>query len=97
MTGKYSIKAMWLAYRALRQLQQQVQIIGCVSTGPGIAIVPALLLRLRGVKVVHIETWSAFYRKSLTGRVMKRIAHRFIVQNKELLGTYPDAEYGGRL
>ncbi|MDV5172113.1 PssD/Cps14F family polysaccharide biosynthesis glycosyltransferase [Photobacterium rosenbergii] len=71
--------------------------ISMVSTGPGIAILPAILTRLLGGKVVHIETWSRFYSKSMTGKVMYFLANKFYVQNQSLLKLYKKAIYSGKL
>ena len=68
-----------------------------VSTGPGIAILPAILTRSFGGKVVHIETWSRFYSKSMTGKVMYFLANKFYVQNQSLLKLYKQAIYSGKL
>jgi len=71
--------------------------VSLISTGPGIAIFPALLVKLTGGKVVHIETWSRFSSKSGAGRIMYLIADRFYIQNKELSEVYPKAIFAGRL
>jgi beta-1,4-N-acetylglucosaminyltransferase len=68
-----------------------------VSTGPGIAVVPALVFRLMGRKVVYLETWSRFTSRSATGRCMYWISNLFYVQNKSLLHLFPKAIYSGRL
>jgi beta-1,4-N-acetylglucosaminyltransferase len=68
-----------------------------VSTGPGIAIAVALAARLRGVPVVHIETWSRFRSRSWAGRALYLLATRFYVQNRSLLPLYRRAKYSGRL
>lgn len=80
----------WRAFR-------RYDLAGVISTGPGLAILPMLILRLLGVKTVFIETNCRFTTRSLTGRVMSKIAHRFLVQNKQQLALYPNAEYCGRL
>lgn len=68
-----------------------------ISTGPGISLIPSLVFRLLGKKVIFIETWSRFNTLSFTGRFMYKIANIFYVQNKELLNFYPNAVYAGRL
>lgn len=68
-----------------------------ISTGPGIALFPALIVKVCGGKVVHIETWSRFYSRSSTGNFMYFLADRFYVQNMELLEIYPKAIFSGRL
>ncbi len=81
------------AFRVFREFNVSI----VVSTGPGISIVPSILARVAGKKVVHIETWSRFYSKSFTGRFMYYIANTFYIQNKELSSIYPKATYSGRL
>ncbi|CAH7057150.1 Oligosaccharide biosynthesis Alg14 like family protein [Vibrio chagasii] len=71
--------------------------VNIISTGPGIAIFPSLIVRLAGGKIVHIETWSRFYSKSGAGRVMYYLSNKFYVQNEELLKIYPKSIYSGRL
>lgn len=90
-------RAIWLYLAAISRIQRQYAVRGVVSTGPGIAIVPSLYFRLTGANIVFIETWSRFYTRSWTGRVMYRIAHRFYVQNREQFRFYPKARFGGRL
>jgi len=68
-----------------------------ISTGPGICILPSIICRILGKKVIFIETWSRFETKSFTGRVMYHISTHFYVQNKSLLRLYPKATYSGRL
>jgi UDP-N-acetylglucosamine:LPS N-acetylglucosamine transferase len=70
---------------------------GVISTGPGLSVVPMLVLRLLGVKIIFVETYCRFNTRSMTGRLMSKIAHRFLVQNKDQLVLYPNAEYCGRL
>ena len=79
------------------KISRRYQITGAISTGPGLSIVPMLLLRLMGIKCVFVETFCRFNSRSLTGQVMSKIAHRFLIQNKELQILYSDAEYSGRL
>jgi len=79
------------------KLLRKYKLQGVVSTGPGIALVPFLILNIFGVKTIFIETFCRFHSRSVTGRIMYKIASRFLVQNKELLSLYPKAEYCGRL
>ena len=78
-------------------IQRRYKVVGVVSTGPGICILPMLFFRLCGVKTVFLETFCRFQTRSFTGRIMYKIAHRFLIQNRELQSLYPDAEYSGRL
>lgn len=68
-----------------------------VSTGPGIALIAAVFFKLLGSKIIHIETWSRFETKSLTGSFMCFVADKFYVQHKSLLKYYPNAIYSGLL
>jgi len=79
------------------RIVKKYRVKGVISTGPGIVIPFAVFFKIFGVKIVFIETWSRFYTKSLTGRIMYIIADMFIVQNKELKKLYPRAIYGGLL
>lgn len=70
----------------------------CISTGPGLCIISSLYFKLfTKTKIIHIETWSRFYTKSLTGRFLYKIADYFFIQNTELLNVYPKAKFSGRL
>ena len=84
-------------FNILHKLNKQYDIQYMITTGPGLGVLSALYFKLFGKKVIHIETWSRFYSKSLTGRFMYYLADTFFVQNKELLDLYPKAIYTGRL
>ena len=82
----------------LHRITKQHNIDYIITTGPGVGIVSALYFKtFKRKTVIHIETWSRFYSKSLTGRCMYYLADYFFVQNKELLNLYPKAIYKGRL
>lgn len=84
--------------KVLNIIKKENNITSVISTGPGLSIIASLYFKIfMKVKIIHIETWSRFYSKSLTGRFMYYIADDFFVQNKELLNTYPKASYKGRL
>lgn len=84
-------------FNILRNLNKQYDIQYMITTGPGLGVLSGLYFKIFGKKVIHIETWSRFYSKSLTGRCMYYLADYFFVQNKELLNLYPKAIYKGRL
>jgi len=79
------------------RLIARYRIVGVISTGPGIAVVPSILLRLMGTRIVFLESWSRFETCSMTGRVMSRVAHRFYIQNRSLEKHYHGSHYGGLL
>ncbi|WP_024611168.1 PssD/Cps14F family polysaccharide biosynthesis glycosyltransferase [Pseudoalteromonas sp. TB64] len=79
------------------KLCYKYEIVGIISTGPGIAIIPSLILKLFGKKVVFIETFCRFYTRSFTGRIMSKLGCEFWVQNKEQKKLYKNAKFCGRL
>lgn len=79
------------------KLSYQYEVMGVISTGPGVAIIPSFILKLLGKKVVFIETFCRFYSRSITGRIMSKLSDEFWVQNKEQLPFYKNAKYCGRL
>lgn len=79
------------------RLVTRYRIVGVISTGPGIAVVPSVLLKLLGARIVFLESWSRFESASITGKVMYRLADRFYIQNRSLEKYYPKANYGGLL
>lgn len=84
-------------FTILFKLNKENKIQYVITTGPGIGVLSGLYFKLLRKKIIHIETWSRFYSKSLTGRYMYYLADYFFVQNKELLNLYPNAIYQGRL
>jgi beta-1,4-N-acetylglucosaminyltransferase len=68
-----------------------------ISTGPGIAIVPSIISKIFGSKVIYFESWSRFTKPSISGLLMYRIADVFFVQNEEIKKFYKNAHYMGRL
>ncbi len=73
------------------------KVTGMISTGPGVAVVPAVICRLFSIKVVYFESWSRIYTPSLAGKIMYRIANVFIIQHKSLQKFYPQGIFSGRL
>ncbi|MDN4503158.1 PssD/Cps14F family polysaccharide biosynthesis glycosyltransferase [Alteromonadaceae bacterium BrNp21-10] len=68
-----------------------------ISTGPGAVIIPSIIARLLGVRVIHLETWSRIETYSFTGRLMYRIASEFWIQHRSLQMLYPKAKFVGLL
>ncbi|GAB5033383.1 udp-n-acetylglucosamine transferase subunit alg14 homolog [Nannochloropsis oceanica] len=81
--------------------KQQPDVILC--NGPGTCLPICLagyVLRfwgLKHVKVIFVESFCRVQSLSLTGRLLYRVADRFIVQWQGLKGRYPQAEYLGQL
>ena len=85
------------SFMVLHTIKRGHNIQYIITTGPGIGVLAGVYFKIFRKKVIHIETWSRFYSKSLTGRYMYYLADYFFVQNKELLNLYPKAIYRGRL
>ncbi|NQZ10126.1 MAG: hypothetical protein HRT35_23500 [Algicola sp.] len=85
--------SVFVLWRVIRQFDVRC----AITTGPGIAIPIALMLRLLGKKIIHVETWSRFCSKSLTGRFMYHLATTFYFQNQSLQRFYPKGIWSGRL
>ncbi len=83
--------------RVIAQVSKEETVKAVISTGPGISLVAGIYFKLRGAKVIHIETWSRFKTTSLTGRLMYRVADKFYVQHRSLLELYPKGIYSGLL
>jgi beta-1,4-N-acetylglucosaminyltransferase len=97
MIFNFPVTAVRLLYQLLK-IHQKHSISAVISTGPGISILTAFFFKFfTKSKVIHVETWSRFYSKSLTGRILYRLSDHFFVQNEELLKLYPEAIYKGRL
>lgn len=92
-----AFKAIWLNTRVFWALNRRWDIRLMITTGPGIAVLAALLGRILGIRVLHVETQCRFYSKSMSGRLMYYLSDHFYVQNKELLQLYPKAIWCGRL
>lgn len=68
-----------------------------ITTGALLAYPFCLLMKLRGGKVVYIESFARVHDKSLTGKLVYPIADEFFVQWESMLECYPKAKYMGGL
>lgn len=68
-----------------------------LTSGPALAVPFALWARLVGARVIFVETGSRVRQLSLTGRLMRPLAHLFFVQWPQLRERHPAAIYAGRL
>jgi beta-1,4-N-acetylglucosaminyltransferase len=68
-----------------------------ISTGAGLAVPLGLVARAFGIQVMFIETFAAIHRPTLTGRLLYRIANRFVYQWSYLEPYYPAAQYAGSI
>ena len=81
--------------------QQQPDVILCNGPGTCLPICMAgyllLFLGVKHVKIVFVESFCRVKSLSLTGRLLYKVADRFIVQWQGLREKYPQAEYLGQL
>lgn len=68
-----------------------------LSTGAGPVVPFALVGKLFAIPTIFIETFTRINRPSLTGRIMYRLANRFIYQWPELKRFFPKGKCGGPL
>ena len=85
------IRNFWLALSVVRP--HKVQAI--LTTGAGVAVPFAVVGRLRGVRVVYIESMARITSPSLTGRLVYPFADKFIVQWPELQSVFERADWYG--
>lgn len=83
--------------RIVNTIKKNYEIKGIITTGPGIALIPTLLFKIYRKKIVFIETWSKFYKGTITGRIIYKFADKFYIQNESLKKQYPKGIYGGKL
>ena len=85
------IKLLFNASKILKKENPSV----VITTGALIAFPFCLIAKLKGCKVIYIESFARVYNGSLTGKIVYRFADLFLVQWKPLLSVYPKAIYVG--
>ena len=68
-----------------------------ISTGALATIPVCLLAKVKGIKVIYIESFARMDGPSRTGRLMYRIADKTVVQWEAVQKFYPGAIYGGSI
>lgn len=84
---------LWEAFRILRERRPHA----ILSCGAGPAVPFALVGKLLGAKVIFVESFAAVERPTLTGRILYRIADRFLYQWETLRPFFPKGEFVGTL
>ena len=85
------IALFWQTWRVLRREKPD-----CIITTGALAAYPISLLgKLRGCRIIYIESFARISSASLTGKLIHPIADLFIVQWEEGLQFFPKAVYGG--
>ncbi len=82
-----------VAWRVVREVRPEV----VLTTGAGIAVPFAWMARLRGSKVVYVESLARIDGPSLTYRLIAPIAERQYVQWPELARTLPRSRFVGNV
>lgn len=69
-----------------------------ISTGSNIAVPLCFIAKLYGSHFVYIETRAKVYNKTISGKIVERLADKVIVQWPEMVDVYKGrAEYFGTL
>jgi beta-1,4-N-acetylglucosaminyltransferase len=82
-----------VAWRTLRTVRPRI----LLTTGAGVAVPFAWLARLRGVKVVYIESFTRIESPSFSCRLVAPIADRVYAQWPELTSAVKKARYAGNV
>jgi beta-1,4-N-acetylglucosaminyltransferase len=90
---KNLLRNLRIAWRTLRLVRPRV----LLTTGAGVAVPFAWLARLRGVKVVYVESFTRIEGPSLTCRLVAPVANRVYAQWPELTSAVPKARYSGNV
>ena len=80
-----------LAWRVVRDVRPRA----LVTTGAGVAVPFAWVARLRGARVVYVESITRIDAPSLSARLIAPVAHRVYAQWPELARTFAPARYAG--
>lgn len=82
-----------VAWRVLRRERPDV----IVSSGAAVAVPFFYLGRLMGARTVYVEVYDRIASGTVTGKVVRPVTDRFLVQWEEQLRFYPGAEMVGEL
>jgi beta-1,4-N-acetylglucosaminyltransferase len=86
-----AIRNTFLAWRLLRRLQPTTML----TTGAAVAVPFAWVARMRGIRVVYVESLARTRRASLSCRLIAPVADRVYVQWPELAPRVRGARYVG--
>ncbi len=68
-----------------------------VTTGAHTAVPMCYIAKLFKKKIIFIETYARVNSKSMSGKMINKIADVFLVQHEEMLDVYENAVYKGEL
>lgn len=80
-----------------KQLWNKYRPAVIITTGSNIAVGLFLYGKLKGSKLIFIETRAKVYSKTMTGKIVGKVADKIFVQWPEMKKIYPNAEYLGTL
>ena len=80
-----------------RQIWKKYSPAVIITTGSNIAVGLFLYGKLKGSKLIFIETRAKVYSKTMTGKIVGKVADKIFVQWPEMKKIYPNAEYLGTL
>lgn len=87
------LKNTWLAWRVLRRERPDV----VVSSGAAVAIPFFYLAKLFGARTVYLEVYDRIDSRTITGRLVRPVTDRFLVQWEEQRHLYRGAEVVGEI
>ena len=87
------LRNLWLAWRIVSRERPRM----VLTTGAGVAVPFAWIARLRGARVVYVESVTRVDALSLSAKLIAPIADRLFVQWPELERVHPRAAYCGNL
>lgn len=90
----FAIHLAQLFVRAIRILGREKPDF-IITTGALIAFPFCIVGKIRGAKVIYIESFARVDDRSLTGKLIYPFADLFLVQWESLLQLYPKAKYVG--
>lgn len=85
------LKNLFFSSRVLRKEKPDI----IISTGVLSTIPLCLLGKLRGSKLIYIESYAIVDSATATGKLLSRVADAFYVQWPEMLSVFPDARFVG--
>lgn len=80
-----------------QRVLQRHRPMAVISTGALATIPVCLLAKMRGIKVIYIESFARMDGPSKTGRLIYKIADKTIVQWEAVQKFYPGSIYGGSI
>lgn len=93
----YHMKYYLKLFKECRRIWRNYRPAVIISTGSNIAVPFFVIGKIRGSKLIFIETRAKVYERSLSGRLVRHFADQIYVQWPEMLQLYPEAKYCGTL